>query len=74
MNIPKLYNFIQTRGQCYKNTAVIYHGNFNPIFSRVKFNGKLLQYLSFPLWANVDKTFYHDNLQPFHSNNQGNVA
>jgi hypothetical protein len=28
-----------TWSQCYKNTAVIYHGNFNPTFSR----GKILQ-------------------------------
>jgi hypothetical protein len=26
----------ETRGQCYKNTRVNYHGNFNPTFSRVK--------------------------------------
>jgi hypothetical protein len=31
-----------TRGQCYKNTMVNYHGNFKPTFSRVK----MMQYIT----------------------------
>jgi hypothetical protein len=30
------------RCQCYKNTTVNYHGNFNPTFSRVK----MMQYIT----------------------------
>jgi hypothetical protein len=60
-------------GQCYKIVAVIFHGNFNPTFSRAKILWSITEVFRFATLGQCYKTFYQGCLLPFyviyHNNN-----